>query len=171
VKYRWKARNSPSYVVGKIGLYYPAEGKPSPWSDMRVITDAVDGAGNPVPDMVVGQRDILPLPDGNVAVMLGDRIANYSDPGFDPATLDYFAYGKIVDEFSVPTDFSLTAGYVIEVMYTSPRPLPGVPNVGDLVVAYKPHLYLERDEYAFIRVFRALNSGVDYGYYAMAEVV
>ena len=169
--WRFVARDR-NYAVGRLALYQPAAGEPSPWSDLRVVLDAVDGEGNNLGDLVVAQRDILPLPDGQAAIFVGDVLAPYTDPGFDTAALNGFVvYGHIVDSFDAPTNFALTKGYHVEVTHVPARPGPGVPNVGDVVVAFPGHFYLERDGYAFVRVARALNSGPEYGYYAKAVML
>jgi len=165
----YRPRQFGFYAVGNIKMYLPVSGERDDFSDVVVVSDVERGNGSPTNDVVVGRRDLIPLPDGRVAFFYGNHIADYSDPGFDPATLQAFVYGRIVDEKALPSASGLIHLYVSEVIDVTGLALPALPAPGDLIGHVKQHTYIERDRYAFVRVAKPVQEEFDYGYFVRVE--
>ena len=168
---RWVPIAKPGswWLVGKLRNYQPANGRLSSFSDLVVLGDARDGTGALRGDLVVAERDILVLPDNMAACHAASVIAEYRDPGFD--NLQWlFAYGRIVDSFSVPSRRE-TAGYVVEITQLPDRPYSDAPALGELAIVTKDSMYQETETTAFVRVARSTHEHFDYGYYARAVVL
>ena len=164
-----RAKPNPGHLVGIYRQYAPADGELHPNSDIIVVSDARDYNGNVAGDFVIAQRSTSILPNDWVSFDSDNAIAQYANPGFDPATLNrYMMYVRILDGFSHAGAGRLKAGWVSVVVAVNSPPFIQMPNVGDKVIHYPNHTIMERDGYAFVTAGRPLGTGHDYTYPAMA---
>ena len=136
-------------------------------SDLIVMTDVVDGAGNTYPDAVVPRRHAMPLPDGMFAWADERKVCDLSGTDFDLTTLWSHAYVRLVDAFDVPA-VGFAHGFISEVVAAPSRPPFPVPTVGEYIVHYEPHTYWVDRRNAFVSLYNPHTSGIEDSYPARA---